>query len=127
MTSEKQLSANRRSAQHSTGPKTDQGKAIVRLNAHRHGTLATTPVVPRLERADEWERHLGATLESLRPEGHLETVLAQRVASLLWRLGRVARYEREVIAVAQEAVEDDLADARERLFTKRQGPERPDE
>src|SRR5439155_12037050 len=35
--------------------------------------------------------------------------------------------DREVIGVAQEAVEDDLADARERLFTKRQGPERPDE
>jgi hypothetical protein len=47
-------------------------------------------------------------LESLSPEGHLELVLAERVALLSWRLHRVTRYERESIALSQEKVEDDL-------------------
>ncbi len=47
-------------------------------------------------------------LESLSPEGHLELVLAERVALLSWRLHRVTRYERETIALSQEKVEDDL-------------------
>src|SRR5207248_9793666 len=87
--------------------------------------LATTPVVPRLERPEEWQAHLGATLESLRPAGHLETVLAGRIALLLWRLGRVARYEREAIGLGQETAEDDLADERGRAYPKPLGPARP--
>jgi hypothetical protein len=51
-------------------------------------------------------------LESLQPEGHLETVLAERVALLSWRLNRVTRYETESIALYQEKAEDDLADRR---------------
>ena len=91
---------------------TRPGKAIARLNAVKHGGLAMTPVVPHIEQQAAWESHLDATLASLEPTGHLETVLAGRVALLLWRLGRVARYEREVITLTQEEVEDDLADKR---------------
>jgi len=46
------------------------------------------------------------------PEGHLELVLAERVALLSWRLHRVTRYETESIALLQEKAEDDLADKR---------------
>jgi hypothetical protein len=112
MTNAQQLAANRRNAQRSTGPRTGPGKAIARLNAVKHGGLATTPVVPQIEQPAAWERHLAATLASLQPAGHLETMLAGRVALLLWRLERVARYEREVITLTQEEVEDDLADKR---------------
>ena len=38
MTSEKKAEANRRNALKSTGPKTPEGKAAVRLNALRHGS-----------------------------------------------------------------------------------------
>lgn len=48
-------------------------------------------------------------LESLKAEGHLETVLVERVALLSWRLHRVTRFERESIALYQEQAEDDLA------------------
>jgi hypothetical protein len=51
-------------------------------------------------------------LESLSPEGHLELVLAERVALLSWRLHRVTRYKRETIALHQEKVEEDLGQGR---------------
>ncbi|MDB5297499.1 MAG: hypothetical protein JWO31_3482, partial [Phycisphaerales bacterium] len=60
------------------------------------------PVLPHVEREDDWVAHLDRTLASLAPEGHLEAVLAERVALLLWRLDRVARYEREAAAAEQE-------------------------
>lgn len=48
------------------------------------------------------------TLAGLAPVGRLETVLAERFALLLWRMNRVARFERVKIAVGQERVVDDF-------------------
>lgn len=45
MTSEKRLAANRRNAQRSTGPRTQDGKARSRLNAVKHGLAASLPVL----------------------------------------------------------------------------------
>ena len=85
---------------------------MARWNAARHGMRSPAPVVPGIETHEDWERHLAGTLDSLDPEGHLETVLAERVALLSWRLHRAARYETESIALSQEKAEDDLADRR---------------
>src|SRR5215211_5104869 len=90
------------------GPNTQAGKEVARWNATRHGIRSPAPVVPGLEKAEDWEAHRDGVLESLSPEGHLELVLAERVALLSWRLHRVTRYERETIALSQEKVEDDL-------------------
>src|ERR671933_747798 len=94
------------------GPATESGKEVVRWNATRHGIRSPAPVVPGLEKAEDWEEHRSGVLESLSPEGHLENVLAERVALLSWRLHRVTRYERETIALSQERVEEDLTKRR---------------
>ena len=104
------------------GPATQEGKAVVRWNATRHGIRSPAPVVPGVERKVDWEEHRDGVLESLSPEGHLETMLAERVALLSWRLHRVIRYETEAIALYQERAEDDLA--RERRFES--GPAHPE-
>jgi hypothetical protein len=96
------------------GPKTEEGKEVVRWNATRHGIRSPAPVVPGVEKKADWEEHRDGVLESLQPEGHLEFVLAGRVALLSWRLNRVTRYETESIALFQEKIEEDLA--RERRF-----------
>lgn len=128
MTSAKQAAANRENAKRSTGPKTETGRAIAKLNAVKHGGLSLLPVLPEVEALDEWEAHLAGTLASLVPVGHLETVLAERLVLLLWRMNRVARFEREMIAVGQERVVDDLADAREdRLSYRQVGPNHPED
>jgi hypothetical protein len=90
------------------GPKTEAGKEVARWNATRHGIRSPAPVIPGLEKAEDWEEHRDGVLMSLSPEGHLELVLAERIALLSWRLHRVTRYETESIALSQEKVEEDL-------------------
>ena len=102
-----------------SGPQTKAGKEAVRWNAVRHGALSTTPVIPDLEREEEWEAHRGGVLISLRPEGNLEQELAERIALFLWRLRRVARYETESIRLSQEQVEEDLAEQREEALSRK--------
>jgi hypothetical protein len=98
-------------------PNTENGKQIAKWNATRHGINSSAPVVPGLERAEDWQAHGELVLESLQPEGHLETVLAERVALLSWRLHRVTRYETGAIANAREKIEDDI-DSRNHLLRR---------
>lgn len=127
MATEKQVAANRANAQKSTGPKTEVGKEITKLNAVKHGGLSPLPVLPEVETLDAWQTHLDGTLESLRPMSHLETVLAERVALLLWRMNRVVRFEREITAVGQERVVHDLTERRRRAYGQTHGPDNPDD
>ena len=90
------------------GPATQNGKAIVRWNATRHGISSPKPVVPGLEKQEDWESHLEGIMENLSPVGHLEVTLAERIALTCWRLHRVTRYETETIAISQEQVEEDI-------------------
>ncbi|HEX8915923.1 MAG TPA: hypothetical protein VF796_26485 [Humisphaera sp.] len=117
-TSAAKVAANRRNALKSTGPTSAAGKARVAVNAVRHGLLSWRPVLPHGERPEDWDAHLARTLASLAPDGHLEAVLAERVALLLWRLDRVARYEREAAAADQvdgtgAGAEDAAAEAKQ--------------
>jgi hypothetical protein len=97
------------------GPATQEGKEVVKWNAVQHGICSPAPVVPGVEKEEDWEEHRDGVLESLQPEGHLELVLAERVALLSWRLHRVTRFETESIALYQEQIEEDLA--RQRRFS----------
>jgi hypothetical protein len=106
MTTEKQLVANRENARRSTGPRTEDGKAVSRMNALRHGLLSRLEVLPGLEEREDWEAHYGAVVDALEPEGYLEETLAGRVALQLWRLGRVVRYEWEAAAAVVRAADE---------------------
>src|SRR5215207_9208760 len=109
------------------GPVTQEGKAVVKWNATRHGIRSPAPVVPGVEKREDWEEHRDGMLENLQPEGHLELVLAERVALLSWRLHRVTRYETESIALYQEKAQEDLARQRGSPFSDVSGPASPEE
>jgi hypothetical protein len=53
------------------GPATQEGKEVVRWNATRHGIRSPAPVVPGVERKEDWGEHREGVLESLQPIGHL--------------------------------------------------------
>ncbi len=101
MTTLAKVEANRLNAGCSTGPRTAAGKLAASRNAVTHGVWTTAPVVPG-ETADGWAAHRAGVSASLAPVGVLEDVLAERVAGLLWRLGRVTRYETLTIRAAVE-------------------------
>ena len=73
MTSEKKTEANRRNALKSTGPRTPEGKAAVRLNALRHGLRSEEILLPgeNEEALKELDEYLRA---ELRPVGELENL-----------------------------------------------------
>ena len=108
------------------GPTTQEGREVVKWNATRHGIRSPAPVAPGVEKEEDWEEHRDGAFESLQPEGHLETVLAEKVALLSWRLNRVTRYETETITLSQEKLEDDLADRRQ-FGSYMLGPNHPED
>jgi len=69
----------------------------VRFNAVKHGILSVSPVIPHFEDEDEWLSFRDSVFESIQPEGGLQMALADRIATILWRLMRVVRFERESI------------------------------
>lgn len=99
MTTKRQRTANRANAGKATGPRTDAGKAVARMNALSHGLRSAAPVVPG-ERPEDWEAFRDGIAATLGPVGALETELADRVASLAWRLRRVTAYETGVTTAA---------------------------
>ena len=92
MTSKRQIEANRKNARRSTGPKSNEGKKAVRLNALRHGLLARDVVLPD-EDADAYEVLRIAVLADLAPSGSVEEFLAVRIVNSMWRLRRLERVE----------------------------------
>ena len=97
MTSEKQIRANRRNALKSTGPKTPEGKATVRLNARTHGLRSQEILLP-----GEDEDALKGLNENLRaelqPVGELENLLVDGIVAAHWRLRRLRRVEAGIFA-----------------------------
>jgi hypothetical protein len=129
MTSEAQIEANRRNAEKSTGPRTQDGKDAARRNALRHG-LAAEHIAIFDEDPDDFVRFHATMLEALLPLGEDERMLADRVVMGNWRLRRVWRMEAAAMNEAALAI----ARSRGRSAVRRQlqaeleaePPERPE-
>lgn len=114
------MTANRRNALASTGPRTPAGQERASQNALTHGLVARKVLV-RGESAEAWEMYRAAVLDDLAPVGVVEQTLAGRIAELLWRLTRagaaeaalatyaVAEAERVAWAAAVDALDDPSA------------------
>jgi hypothetical protein len=92
MTSFRQIEANRRNAQLSTGPVTEEGKRRSRQNAIRHGLTAET-VIDALEDAEDYAAFEMAVTADHDAQSAVERELVLRLASLLWRLRRATAIE----------------------------------
>src|SRR5215831_18806579 len=94
--SEKQLTANRANAESSTGPRTEEGKAVSSKNAITHGLFSGDYV-----RDDEQPLHdeLNATiLREIAPVGILELNLACEIRRAMWRLRRCGEVEARLVS-----------------------------
>ena len=105
------LAANRQNAQHSTGPKTEAGKAQSRRNALKHGIFAANMFVYG-ETPSEYQELLGALREDLAPEGALEELLVEKIAICVWRGKRVLRCEGGLVRSSVDYSEKEMRDWR---------------
>jgi len=131
MATEVQILANRRNAQKSTGPRTSEGKSAISQNAVKHGL--TSPVVAGYAKAGLLARHDVISSESqadfdlyrqqliaeLVPVSPMESMLAERIVSLSWRLKRVCRIQNQAIdALNADNTSSPLAKLTQSLFFK---------
>ena len=97
MTSAAQLDANRRNAQHSTGPRTAAGKARSSQNAVKHGftgrLLVGLRYGPFADNAAELEGFITAVLVELGPVTAQERIEALNIVGLYVRRSRLVELE----------------------------------
>jgi hypothetical protein len=101
MTSLRQIESNRRNAQKSTGPITEEGKARSSRNAVRHGLTAET-VIQLLEDPEDYHAFEMSVTADYDPDSAVERELVLRLASLLWRLRRAISIETSLFQVQYE-------------------------
>ena len=87
-----QITANRRNALKSTGPRTAAGKAVSSRNALRHGLTARATVVLD-EDAGDFLRLRAELRTELAPRDAREELLAEMVVQAAWRMRRAWRAE----------------------------------
>jgi hypothetical protein len=134
MASEKQIAANRRNAQKSTGPRTEAGKAVARYNALTHGLSAELAVLPG-ESAAEFAALQNEIFAQLSPQNALQAQIVADLVGVQWRLRRIPRWlaalaahhmlQNELLDFDLDAVRAAKARVTERL--KKQCPDRSTE
>ena len=91
-----QIRANRANAQRSSGPRTEAGREIAKMNALKHGLAARELVI-----RDEDPAALDALRADLRaehaPANQTEALLVEDLAVCWWRLQRARKYETEAL------------------------------
>jgi hypothetical protein len=118
MATELQILANRRNAQKSTGPRTPEGKAAVSQNAVKHGLLTRHDVISSESQAD-FNLYRQQMLAELAPVSPMESMLAERIVTLSWRLKRVCRIQNQAIdALNADNTSTPLAKLAQSLFFK---------
>jgi len=88
MATEKQLAANRRNSQKSTGPKTREGKFKSSLNALRHGAYSETHII-KTEDAGIFKNLAQEMLDELQPQTPTELELVDQLIQTVWRRRRI--------------------------------------
>ncbi len=101
------LTANRKNAELSTGPRTDQGKAIARANALKHGLTGAGVVLPEADAA-EVERRAAAFARELEAAGEVGHALARRAALNSVRMERGADQQTAALADRVRRAEADF-------------------
>lgn len=100
-TNKNQLNATSEEA-NKGGVKTEEGKAVVRFNAVKHGILGD--LVAKYEE-DFYKRYLEQLFDEIKPETLLEQILTERIALHYLKLYRVSKAEAEHIRSFLEPTE----------------------
>ena len=100
-----QIETNRANAQHSTGPRTDDGKQRSSLNAVRHGLTGQIIVMPH-EDMQAYLAHCQNYSEEWKPSGTTEVHIVQSIADTQWRLHRAHAHQLTTDAMDPEQLDE---------------------
>jgi len=106
MTSKKKLLANRRNAEHSTGPINTE---TTRLNATKHGILSGGGVIEEIDgenATDLFEELITEMWCAMAPVGFLEEDLVYQLVEVKWRRRRLRNWEANLIRIQVDDVRD---------------------
>lgn len=113
-----QITANQANAQHSTGPRTPEGKARSARNHTGHGLSSREFVILPHQEA-EFEEFMTGLHADIRPHGYLEHDVFTQFAHAAWNLRRCRQAERELqdsSAACLDPILDAKLDQRLRLI-----------
>jgi hypothetical protein len=113
-----QTTANQANAQHSTGPRTPEGKSRSAQNSRTHG-LTSRDLVIRPDEQEEFDHYLAELTAELDPRGALEQTVFDQLVHAAWNMRRTRRLEAEQSACQNEAEAERFAryyTRAERLF-----------
>lgn len=110
MATSAQLTANRINAAHSTGPRTESGKAASSRNSTRHGFRSQTVLLPGDDPA-EYQSLLDQLTAHFRPVDFIEERSIREMADAEWRLRRARLYQEELLTARIEQLRNETPDA----------------
>lgn len=112
MATQAQILANRLNAQKSTGPRTTEGKTAASQNSVKHGLLARCDVIAAESQAD-FDLYRQQLLSELDPVSPIESMLADRIVTLSWRLKRICKIQNQTVDVLHS---DNASNPFEKLY-----------
>ena len=92
-----QITANIANSQHSSGPRTDAGKAASSTNSLKHGLTAKTILLPGEDEA-AYRKMCEGMFETFDPAYEPEKQLVQLLCDTQWRLQRCGRIEAAILS-----------------------------
>jgi hypothetical protein len=102
MTTQSRIDANRANALHSTGPRSEAGKAVSSQNAKTHGLFtASFAVAP--EHQSEFDLLLQLQRDELQPQGINEELIFANLVQAAWKTDLLRRLEAKALAEQIEA------------------------
>jgi hypothetical protein len=108
--SDKKREANRRNAQHSTGPTTAKGKTNSSHNAVRHGFTGQVVILTPDDR-EAHDKFCASIIADLNPETAVEQQLAQSISEDFWRGNRLRATENNILAKASAGSQSEIETA----------------
>lgn len=104
---EEVIAANREKARASTGPRSDRGKSNSSQNALRHGILAKKIMLQTDEDRTAFKNLLQSCNAEFTPEGLLERLLVEEIASDVWKMQIALGFETRELS-ARDDVRDQV-------------------
>lgn len=94
--SKKQIEANRKNAQKSTGPKSKKGKTKAAQNSIKHGLYSQQIIIQTPDYSEdpaEYEALYQTLVADLQPQTAFQELLLQKITNCLWRSRRIIQAE----------------------------------